>query len=559
MTESPKFWRNACWGLLATAFVAIAVTGLLDSEPMIGDEVTHYYMTVTQATALPGPNIHARIVMGNGTEEMRRYPQVFLWHYVGAIAWKYLGASFRVVECYQLLYVLQLMVALWLLVRQEERGDTKAGFLYLLSIVTLPLTLLFSVALYLDIPVLAQLVTALCLLRRGRPLASAIFMGIGLSIKITLIPVLPAYFALMAVQCCRAHGLRRAMVSVMAAIAIVVVSCVPMAIALKYKGAPYYPLDMSQQYLHTIRHMFDKREPGTASVAPHVLGTVTDPDIEREVISVEPGDVRRPQNLLLFGGGLVWLILAAAGMTMVVSRPQTEPAQPVSLWALWLGLFHIAITGLHLHEAPDIRFFLPGVVLVLLPVAQTLARLKWSKVWLPTLLTAGVLQSGVVLHKAHMLRMIRPGVKDAITYLKANPPGHGELFMYPEGNYRLFPIGHDWYLGYALKDFWKADNDTRIRMLDQRDLSAIVIKKYLVGKMDPEMTNLGIYPDYFVKQIADDPRFKKLYENDDVVIYLVPGALEKNRKSKDRKAKKNKGTVVVPHDATPATNAVPAP
>ena len=34
--------------------------------------------------------------------------------------------------------------------------------------------------------------------------------------------------------------------------------------------------------------------------------------------------------------------------------------------------------------------------------------------------------------------------------------------------------------------------------------------------------NLGAYPTYFVQDIENDPRFKKLLKNDDVIIYRVP-------------------------------------
>ena len=93
--------------------------------------------------------------------------------------------------------------------------------------------------------------------------------------------------------------------------------------------------------------------------------------------------------------------------------------------------------------------------------------------------------------------------------------------MYPEGNYRLFPVPHEWYLGYHLRDFWRADNTTRIKMLQRYKIGAVVIKKHLVAPVDKEITNLGVYPDYFVKDIQKDSRFQKVFGNSSVVIYSI--------------------------------------
>jgi len=94
--------------------------------------------------------------------------------------------------------------------------------------------------------------------------------------------------------------------------------------------------------------------------------------------------------------------------------------------------------------------------------------------------------------------------------------------MYPEGNYRLFPVPHEWYLGYRLRDFWRADNDKRLAMIRQYGIGAIVVKKHLIAQVDEEMTNLGVYPIQFVEDLRVDKRFVKSFENDDLLIFLPP-------------------------------------
>jgi hypothetical protein len=133
-----------------------------------------------------------------------------------------------------------------------------------------------------------------------------------------------------------------------------------------------------------------------------------------------------------------------------------------------------------------------------------------------------ILQGGYVLAKTYQLRQVSPDVTEAIAYLKEHPPVPPRVFMYPEGNYRLFPVPHEWYFNYRLKAFWKADNDTRLRMLEKFRIGAIVIKKYLIGLVGSKIINLGIYPVRFVQEIERDPRFKKVFENGSILIFKVP-------------------------------------
>jgi hypothetical protein len=131
-----------------------------------------------------------------------------------------------------------------------------------------------------------------------------------------------------------------------------------------------------------------------------------------------------------------------------------------------------------------------------------------------------LLQGGFVLAKTYNLRVITPSIQEGISFLKANPP-EGRIFMYPEGNYRFYPAQHEWYLGYHLREFWRADNDTRIRLLKRYNVSTVVIKKHLIAPVDDQITNLGVYPVSFVKEIEVDSRFKKTFSNSQLIMYKV--------------------------------------
>ena len=149
-------------------------------------------------------------------------------------------------------------------------------------------------------------------------------------------------------------------------------------------------------------------------------------------------------------------------------------------------------------------------------------RLPRPKLFIALVAALAIMQSGYVLSKTYQLRRVTPEIRGAIQYLEQNPPSPRLVFMYPEGNYRLFPVQHEWYLGYLLRDFWTSDNDGRIQMLHKFGIGAVVIKKHLIAEVDPEIINLGVYPTYFVRDLKNDSRFERLFENAGVIIYRVP-------------------------------------
>lgn len=133
-----------------------------------------------------------------------------------------------------------------------------------------------------------------------------------------------------------------------------------------------------------------------------------------------------------------------------------------------------------------------------------------------------LLQGGYVLNKTYKLRNVSAGITAGIEYLKVHKSDIGCVFMYPEGNYRLFPVQHEWYLGYRLREFWRGDSNLRIKMLSDYGIDAIVIKKHLVASVDEAITNLGVYPKGFVTDIQEDNRFVQVFDNEELSIFRVP-------------------------------------
>jgi len=61
--------------VMLLSVIGVLFVGLSASEPMVADEVVHYYMLVTQAEKLPAPNIVAEIPAPD-QYYVRYYPHV---------------------------------------------------------------------------------------------------------------------------------------------------------------------------------------------------------------------------------------------------------------------------------------------------------------------------------------------------------------------------------------------------------------------------------------------------------------------------------------------------
>ena len=192
-----------------------------------------------------------------------------------------------------------------------------------------------------------------------------------------------------------------------------------------------------------------------------------------------------------------------------------------SFWLYLTGGTYTLIAVWFIRTAPDARFFLPALPFLFLPFAEKTVCLPKPKVIISFIAALAFLQGGYVLQKTYNLRAITPEIREGIAYLETHPPS-GHIFMYPEGNYRFFPAQHEWYLGYRLRKFWRADNDARIKLLKKFKVSTIVIKKSLIAQVDEKITNLGVYPISFVKEIEEDSRFQKIFVNNQLVMYRVP-------------------------------------
>ncbi len=522
-----RIWRGYFIGaplIALAATAAVLCSGLRAPQAMVGDEVTHYYMLVRQAETLPTASFTVPIPMGQGGVEVRHYPHTNLWHYVGA--WLYrLRSSFSTVQAYQAFFLLQMLVAAFYLVRRRQEVTTPFVLLYLLILASLPAALIFSMTFYQDVPLTAQVLTAFCLLDRRRWMWATVFMMAALGMKETACMFLPAFFIFMV---WRRYETVRQLSSRTARIAATAIPVVVAAILL------WLPMRVSDRLLEPYGGYYPFRQAEvlfarmTQIVAPPKAATAAPESSEKSVslyeaniIANHPGDLRQSVNWVLYGGLLMWFVMGMGLIRSVAGwlAPARAQTDRVEWWPWWVGLSYLLPTAWLLKTAPDARFFLPAIPFVMLPMVQSFSRLPRQRIWMSLWVALAIVQSGFVLSKSVRLRQVSPAMKEGMVYLRNHPPRFNRVFMYPEGNYRLFSVAHDWYLNYHLREFWRGDNEFRLKLLDRQNIGAIVVKKHLIEPVDQEITNLGVYPDYFVKQIEADARFRKTFDNAALAIY----------------------------------------
>ncbi len=531
------------------ALVGSLVVGLISREPMIGDEVTHYFMLTNQAESLARPVFESRIPVGWEDYETRFYPHVNGWHYVGAIVYRLTGRSFTSVQIYHVLFWLQFLLAAGWLARRRNGKMSRVPVLYVLLLATLPVASIFSVAHYQDIPVTAQILLAFALAYYGHWKSGTIFMLLALSLKVTAFLFVPAFLVVVWMNGYKGWNgapvrrvMPRAFLRAFVVLVALLLCCFAWDLTLShYANARYYPFEslsrtvsswqkdyhaIGQTSSPTVRGELDtdtlrdeEREPVRAERPSRLVSSY-----EKDIIANHPGDLRIPQNYLIYGGGVLWLVLLlGAGWRLceVASRKSVQ-GTPSGTGLLLTGLSYVIPTAYLLRTAPDARFFLPAIPFLLLPFVEWLGRSPRIRVTASIIAALAILQAGHVYAKIYSLRSVHPDLKDAIAHLRESPPNPPRVFMYPEGNYRLFPVKHDWYLRYWLRDFWQGDNDFRLEILHRERIGAIVVKKYLIGVPDDAYTDLGIYPADFVADIEADSRFVKVFENARIAMYLVP-------------------------------------
>ena len=525
--------------IIMVSGLAVFLVGMAAPQAMIGDEVTHYYMLVGQARDLLHPNFFSDIPTAMGTVETRGYPHPFFWHYGGALLHRLTGDSFIAIQLYQAFFFVQLLTGAYLLARDRNGVESRSALIYVLVLASLPLSLIFSVSFYQDVPLTAQVLSAFYFLNRRRWLPATCFMVLAIGFKVTAVLFFPVFFLCLTVWQVRSTGWYRGLLALIISMVIILSATWGIGRMISVYGhSTFYPqarmekvLKQGKRYLMSnFPNLSEKLRITEVNTSISARFPQKDKKVSPKppVIANHPGDLRIKKNYFIYGGLVFWMaiLIGLAGtfycaFNQKIKKGVLGPDRQATGWLYLVGGFYILLAAWLTKTAPDARFFLPGLPFILLPLAEKVTCLPKPKLLITVLATLSFLQGGYILAKTYQLRSVPPEIQEAVSFFQEHPI-QGNIFMYPEGNYRLFPVQHEWYLGYHLREFWRADNDHRIRLLHKYNIELLVIKKHLIAEVDLDITDLGVYPVDFVHDIASDPRFVKKFENNKVLIYGVP-------------------------------------
>lgn len=526
--------------VMAIILLSVLITGLATSTPMVGDEVTHYYLLKKQAADLTTPNFTSLIPTAYGHEDIRILPHVIGWHYLGALVYKVIP-SYVSVQIFHFLFFFQLLVASYFLVK-DILPSSRSVFFYIILIVSCPMVTLFSITFYQGLPMTAQLVTAFCLLVRKRPVQSSLFMALGLLMKENAILFLPWYiFGVLYVVWKSKNTKVRKVASLLTTATVVLATIVVLELTLFHHTEHHYnPVGNVIQRVTAMQNA-KKIATSTAprtSAASDTAKTATTPHRTPHITFNHPGDVRRSINWLIYPGALFWVMLLFAAFFVIKKRGQCNSSRTVWMLSLVGILYSLCANYLLGKERRDFRYFIPAIPFIFIPIvyfAAPILNFKWVA---RILIILCVLQVGAALAKTYSLRHISPQQQEVITFLKNNKIPGNYIFMYPEGNYRLFPYQHIWYLSLDVKamhqhrngilhnmptlsEFWQSPPENILQALEKRGIGALVIKKHLIRDLPLDTTNMGIYPLEFTSNLDNYPFLTKKFSNSYADIYYL--------------------------------------
>jgi hypothetical protein len=193
---------------------------------------------------------------------------------MGACLYRLTGGSFTAIQFYQAFFLLQLLVVGYRLAWSRGGVESRSALLYVLVLATIPMSLIFSVAFYQDVPMAAQALTAFYLLSRRRFLWSALFMCLAIGMKVTGAAFVPPYLFLMGYWLWKSHREQSAAwsgwrISLVGGLCVALLAGTLLATAWslkRYVGAGYYPMD--QMRSSVARIMPERVPPASSSVSP---------------------------------------------------------------------------------------------------------------------------------------------------------------------------------------------------------------------------------------------------------------------------------------------------
>ena len=391
--------KHTPYAFIAVLMLMMTVVGLSSSMPMVGDETAHYYTAIGQGRDFSSINLKWELVTDYGEHRGGQGTNTPGWYLFTGLCHRLIPA-FAVIQLAHLLFTLQLLVFFFLLALDMSHNSRLAALSALFCLGTMAMFNLFGVAMYLDVPVTAQIVTSMYFLNRGKYLHGTVFFLAAMFIKENALLFLPPALLFIAIREWKSP--RRLILFTVGLAA---------AAALLLLAWDYVIRRRLGIHSHTVISIINLLG---------IFGVKAKTGIENAIIPdiiVYPGDLRVPANWVIYPGLVFWLFAAIGGLGLAswIIRQRLQVLKKSAFWAGTLcGLFYLAIATVMIRPNFDIRYLMPGIPFLVFSLACGCARTRHFKYLLPVLMTAGLLQSAAVMIKLHSMRNIEPDRKSVV-------------------------------------------------------------------------------------------------------------------------------------------------
>ncbi len=410
------------------------------------------------------------------------YFDVPLWHGLLAALWWIVGNSSQVLaQGYQVIYFLLLIVSSYFL--GKGLYGEKSGMMGMFITLSIPLTVAFSVLLYLDVPVAAWAVFSLWMLHWGKWFFSGIGVGAMLLTKVNSFLLLPGFALLLFL-----YSPRRWAEKLKSFILV---------------GLPAIFINLPELY-------FRKNHFGFFYYTPAQYIPKEGPP---GVIVFEPSSIYlQPLNLVIYFGVILWIGLGVYFWKKLFER------KDIFLW-IPIGTYLLLFPILFHHSFP-VRNFSPILGLMALLGGKGIASLENKKVRF-IIFSLVFLQFLSVSVKVYLERQIPDGIIETYKFIRHHSSPK-DVFLYPEENLVLYtnrPIVWS-HIVELPKLFWQAEGEEMKTILKKYEVSYVGIKKNRIFD-DYVVYHTGGYPRTFVEKLPKQNFLELVFDNSEVSIWRV--------------------------------------
>ena len=512
--------RHLRWAVLATLGIcAFLYVWMLGAEPTIGDEAYHFRRaTVHAKVPWPGLRTTHDPIYPDSEQCAIRYWDASGWHIVLAQVFRGMGRpSFQAAQAYQALFAFALGLFAYLAGR-ELYGNAGGWWAWALTM-TMPINMVFSMLLYMEVPVAAATAAAVYSLLRRKPLGFGLALAAMFYLKMATAMMLTPLLILAAFAKIGDTWRQRAQRTGLALAVALLVLMPDFVWRTEHFGSPILLRDSFAVFQTPLR---------MAAMVPMKQVAIPQNLFDPEVAPMNFGIPGLVALLVTLVWAVVGLVRTAVGVLQSArsaglretlrSLGDRIPAN-IAVAAVPLVIYTTAYLIL-LQGAYDARYLHPTLLFVALLGGGLLARAKplaykgrrrwWVRAGLAAMFLAMIAQVASVPPYVRGRRLLPASVAAGFEWIKANVAS-GDRILYPEFNLATITERPILWAAIHPRYLFTVPEPEQVRILHFRDVRYIAIHPTrFVERADPAVEPIGV-PVPWARSLRTLPYMTQVY------------------------------------------------